>query len=126
MVSTVGVDDTTKIGEVSVPMQNVCDHHISKILKFPEVAEKIQQLNESGRQYKLVMYGKYGADGTTTDAEYQTADAGEFSFLKKYQYLEDLQCNNCFPYKTNLYWPPDSFGCWNFSLTAGDFKIFEM
>ena len=80
MVSTVGVDDTTKIGEVSVPMQNVCDHHISKILKFPEVKEKVQQLNESGRQYKLVMYGKYGADGTTTDAEYPTADAGEFSF----------------------------------------------
>ena len=75
-----GIDDTTKIGVVSVPMQKVCDHQISKIMDFPEVKEKCQQLNESGRQYKLVMYGKYGADGTTTDAEYQTADAGEFSF----------------------------------------------
>ena len=58
-------------------MQKVCDHQISKIIDFPEVKEKIQQLNESGRQYKLVMYGKYGADGTTTDTEYQTADAGD-------------------------------------------------
>ena len=59
MVSTVGVDDTTKVGEVSVPMQNVCDHHISKILKSPAVKEKFQQPNESGGQYKLVMYGKW-------------------------------------------------------------------
>ena len=52
-------------------------------------------------------------------AEYQTADAGEF--LKKYQFLGNLQCNNYFPYITNLYWPPDSFGCWNLSLTARKF-----
>ena len=78
-----GVDKTTKIGEISVPMQNVCDHQIRKILNFPEVKEKYNQLVESGRQFKLVMYGKYGADGTNTDTEYQNADAGEYSYLNK-------------------------------------------
>ena len=78
-----GVDSTTKIGEISVPMQNVCDHQIRKILNFPEVKEKYNQLVESGRQFKLVMYGKYGADGTNTDTEYQNADAGEYSYLNK-------------------------------------------
>ena len=78
------IDTTSKIGEVSVPMQDVCNHQISEIMKFPEVIEKIKQLNESGRQYKLEMYGKYGADGTPTDADYQTVDAGEFLYLNKY------------------------------------------
>ena len=32
-----GVDKTTKVGKVSVSMQNVCDHHISKILNSLEV-----------------------------------------------------------------------------------------
>ena len=77
------IDSTSKKGEISVPMQDVCNHQISKIMKFPEVIEQIKQLNESGRQYKLEMYGKYGADGTPTDADYQTADAGEFLYLNK-------------------------------------------
>ena len=69
------------------------NHQISKIMKFPEVIEQIKQLNESGRQYKLEMYGKYGADGTPTDADYQTADAGEFSYLNKYLFLKNVRGN---------------------------------
>ena len=72
-----GVDTTSKVGEVSVPMQNVVNHQITKILNFPEVKDKYNQLIASGRQFKLVLYGKYGSDGTNTDADYQNSDAGE-------------------------------------------------
>ena len=84
------IDSTSKKGEISVPMQDVCNHQIKNIMDFPEVKEKVRNLNESGRQFKLVMFGKYGADGTATDTDYQTADAGEFS------YLNVLQCSNNF------------------------------
>ena len=31
---------------------------------------------ESGKEFSLIMYGKYGADGTSSKAEYQTPDSG--------------------------------------------------
>jgi hypothetical protein len=43
------IDLTSKKGEVSVPMQDVCNHQISKIMNFPDVIEKCMQLNESER-----------------------------------------------------------------------------
>ena len=75
------IDSTTKVGVVQVPMQNVVDHQITKIMEKPYVRERYNDLLKSGRQFKLIMYGKYGADGTNTDADYQTADAGEYSIL---------------------------------------------
>ena len=42
-----------KVGGISVPMQNVCSHQISKCLNFPQVEEKYKQLMESGIQAGL-------------------------------------------------------------------------
>ena len=89
------IDSTSKVGEVSVPMQNVVNHQIAKILNFPEVQEKYNQLIASGRQFKLELYGKYGADGTNTDADYQNNDAGEI-FSLNVSYFGKLQCSNNF------------------------------
>ena len=73
------IDKTTTVGVIQVPLQNVIDHQISKIIEKPDVREKYDQLVQSGRQFELVMYGKYGADGTPTNADFmQTADAGEY------------------------------------------------
>ena len=71
--------DDTKVGEVSVPLQSVVDHQISKIMEKPYVRDRYDELLKSGRQFDLKMYGKYGADGTPNDtAGYQTADAGDY------------------------------------------------
>ena len=75
------IDDKTKVGVVQVPMKSVVNHQITKIMEKPYVRERINDLNKSGRQFKLVFYGKYGADGTNTDADYETADAGEYSIF---------------------------------------------
>ena len=72
------IDDKTTVGVIQVPLQNVVDHQISKIIEKPDVREKYDELVQSGRQFELLMYGKYGADGTPTNADYQTADAGEY------------------------------------------------
>ena len=71
------VDSTSKTGVISVPMQNVVDHQIAKILEKPHVRENFDNLMKSGRQFKLTLYGKYGADGTPSEADFQTSDAGE-------------------------------------------------
>ena len=71
------VDSTSKTGVISVPMQNVVDHQIAKILEKPYVRENFDNLMKSGRQFKLTLYGKYGADGTPSEADFQTSDAGE-------------------------------------------------
>ena len=73
------IDSKTKVGVIQVPMQSAVNHQITKIMEKPYVRERYNDLLKSGRQFKLTMYGKYGADGTTTDADYQTADAGEYS-----------------------------------------------
>ena len=75
------IDSKTKVGVVQVPMQSAVNHQLTKIMEKPYVRERYNDLLKSGRQFKLTMYGKYGADGTTTDADYQTADAGEYSIL---------------------------------------------
>ena len=75
------INCTTKVGVVQVPMQSAVNHQLTKIMEKPYVRERYNDLLKSGRQFKLTMYGKYGADGTTTDADYQTADAGEYSIF---------------------------------------------
>ena len=75
------IDSKTKVGVVQVPMQSAVNHQLTKIMEKPYVRERYNDLLKSGRQFKLTMYGKYGADGTTTDADYQTADAGEYSIF---------------------------------------------
>ena len=71
------IDSTSKTGVISVPMQKVVDHQIEKILEKPYVRENFNNLIKSGRQFKLTLYGKYGADGTPSEADFQTSDAGE-------------------------------------------------
>ena len=68
--------DASKTGEVKVPMQSVVDHQATHIMDLPEVKEKYQKLLDSGKEFKLTMFGKYGSDGTQSKTEWSTADAG--------------------------------------------------
>ena len=68
--------DTDTLGEVSVPLQSVVDHQSQEIMDLPEVKAKYEKLLESGKDFELVMFGKYGYDGTQSKTEYHTADAG--------------------------------------------------
>ena len=65
-----------KLGEVSVPLQDVVDHQSQQIMDLPEVKAKYEKLVESGREFELVMFGKYGYDGTQSKTEYHTTDSG--------------------------------------------------
>ena len=47
------------------------------------MSEKESMIWINSIQFKLVFYGKYEADGTNTDADYETADAGEYSIFWK-------------------------------------------
>ena len=75
LVRPKGIDDTKK-GEISVPLQSVVDHQSTNIMELPDVKEKYQKLVDSGREFELTMFGKYGADGTQSKSEWNTADAG--------------------------------------------------
>ena len=63
-------------GEVSVPLQDVVDHQAQEIMDLPEVRAKYDKLVESGQDFELVFFGKYGYDGTQTKTVYYTTDAG--------------------------------------------------
>ena len=65
-------------GEVSVPLQEVVDHQAQEIMDLPEVRAKYDKLVESGQDFELVFFGKYGYDGTQTKTVYYTTDAGIF------------------------------------------------
>ena len=80
------IDSTSKIGEVSVPLQNVIDHQISNILDYPEVREKCDRLIQSGRDFQITLYGKYGADSTNSKTLYHTADSGDYLPRKSTMY----------------------------------------
>ena len=70
--------DKDTLGEVSVPLQDVVDHQSQEIMDLPEVKAKYEKIVESGREFELVMFGKYGYDGTQSKTEYHTADSGIF------------------------------------------------
>ena len=71
-------------GEVSVPLQSVVDHQSQEIMDLPEVKAKYEKLLESGKEFELVMFGKYGYDGTQSKTEYHTADAGIIYSMQHY------------------------------------------
>ena len=68
--------DKDTLGEVSVPLQECVDHQSQEIMDLPDVKAKYEKLVETGREFELVMFGKYGYDGTQSKTEYFTADAG--------------------------------------------------
>lgn len=72
--------DSSKTGEVFASMQSVVTHQISKIMECPIVREKCDKLVGSGNDFNLVLYGKYGADGTSSKTHYHTADSGEKTY----------------------------------------------
>ena len=65
-------------GEVSVPLQEFVDHQAQEIMDLPEVRAKYDKLVESGQDFELVFFGKYGYDGTQTKTVYYNTDAGIF------------------------------------------------
>ena len=72
--------DTTKLDEVNVPMQSALDHQNLDILQLPSVVRKhndlIAKCEETGLDYELKFFFKYGADGTATKSQYQGRSAG--------------------------------------------------
>ena len=72
--------DTTKLDEVNVPMQSALDHQNLNILELPSVVRKHNDLkakcDETGLDYELKFFFKYGADGTATKSQYQGRSAG--------------------------------------------------
>ena len=59
-----------------MPLQSVVDHQSQEIMDLPDVKAKYEKLLESGKDFELVMFGKYGYDGTQSNTTYYTADAG--------------------------------------------------
>ena len=72
--------DLTKQDEVSVPMQSALDHQMLNILELPSVVKKHDELKvqceNSGLDYELKLFFKYGADGTSHQSQYQNVSAG--------------------------------------------------
>ena len=59
-------------------MQSVVDHQAKNIMELPDVKEKYQTLLDSGREHKLILYGKYGCDGTQSKSDWHTSDSGTY------------------------------------------------
>ena len=72
--------DLTKSDEVSVPMQSVLDFQTRNILELPSVMQKHKNLKvqceQSGLDYELKLFFKYGADGTSDQSEHKNVSAG--------------------------------------------------
>ena len=72
--------DLTKSDEVKLPMQSALDHQLLNILELPSVvnrhADLIKQCEQSGLDYELKLFFKYGADGTSDQCQYQNVSAG--------------------------------------------------
>ena len=72
--------DLTKSDEVKQPMQSALDHQLLNILELPSVVKKhadlIKQCEQSGLDYELKMFFKYGADGTSNQSQYQSVTRG--------------------------------------------------
>ena len=51
--------DSSKTGEVKVPLQSVVSHQASNIMGLPDVKEKHQKILDSGKDHELTCFGKY-------------------------------------------------------------------
>ena len=72
--------DLSKSDEVKVPMQSTLDFQTLNVLELPSVVTKHNDLKEqcrdSGLDYELKFFFKYGADGTSNQSQYQNVSAG--------------------------------------------------
>ena len=81
---TIAVDGS----EIKVGMQTMLNHQLDRLLTQDQI-DKFSSIKSKDPDVRLVLYFKYGADGTSGQAEHQYKGNGFFSILKNNFYLND-------------------------------------